>query len=503
LGNINIFVILGTAMEKRGQAAIEFIMTYGWAFLVVLVAVAALAAFGVLDSSLFLPNKCILEAGIGCDDFRINENSVSLSLRNSRGEDVTITSISFEGCSGSPSGILSNHDQSLFIIDGCNNTLGEKFNKDFTLTYTGRSGLQHEDKGMVSGKVELGTSSGSSNWYSSAWQFRKKITISKDNIDEDVSNFPVLLSITDADLKSNAQADGDDILFAQGLAKWDHEIEEYDSSTGILVAWIRAPHLPSASDEVFYMYYGNPNSSNQQNAGGVWSSYQSVWHMSQDPSSAIDDSAGANDGTALGSMDSSDQVPGIIGGSLDFDGNDDRVEVQSPSGLNPGAITVETWIKPASSDCQAIVSLFRSSGDNRAWDISHSCHENGKAYFEVSDDGSSAGKNYSIGQTSLSGGSWSHLVGVYTGTQLIFYLNGVVDTNPGNNPLPYSDGIASVTADFNIGAIDNPLNFFTGTIDEVRVSGGAKSSAWIKTSYANQNSPQTFHTIGVQETKPE
>ena len=34
---------------KKSQAAMEFLMTYGWAILVVLVAICALAYFGVLS----------------------------------------------------------------------------------------------------------------------------------------------------------------------------------------------------------------------------------------------------------------------------------------------------------------------------------------------------------------------------------------------------------------------------------------------------------------------
>ena len=36
-------------MHKKSQAAMEFLMTYGWAILVVLVAIGALAYFGVLS----------------------------------------------------------------------------------------------------------------------------------------------------------------------------------------------------------------------------------------------------------------------------------------------------------------------------------------------------------------------------------------------------------------------------------------------------------------------
>jgi len=41
--------------NRKSQAALEFLMTYGWAILVVLIAIGALAYFGVLSPARFLP----------------------------------------------------------------------------------------------------------------------------------------------------------------------------------------------------------------------------------------------------------------------------------------------------------------------------------------------------------------------------------------------------------------------------------------------------------------
>src|SRR3989339_453464 len=59
-------------ITRKSQAALEFLMTYGWAILVVLVAIGALAYFGVLSPDKFLPAKCQLPAGIACTDFKID-----------------------------------------------------------------------------------------------------------------------------------------------------------------------------------------------------------------------------------------------------------------------------------------------------------------------------------------------------------------------------------------------------------------------------------------------
>ena len=64
-------------------------------------------------------------------------------------------------------------------------------------------------------------------WYNSSWKYRKAVTIDNTKVEENLSNFPVLISITDTDLRDDAQNDGDDILFtsSDGTTKLSHEIE--------------------------------------------------------------------------------------------------------------------------------------------------------------------------------------------------------------------------------------------------------------------------------------
>jgi len=71
--------------KKRGQAALEFLMTYGWAFLVVLVVLGTLTYFGILNPSFLLPEKCTLQLGLYCRDHRIDSDSRTISLRLENG----------------------------------------------------------------------------------------------------------------------------------------------------------------------------------------------------------------------------------------------------------------------------------------------------------------------------------------------------------------------------------------------------------------------------------
>mgnify|MGYP006435488675 CR=1 FL=1 len=75
-------------MFKKGQAAMEFLMTYGWAILVVLAAIGALAYFGVLNPGQLLPDKCTFPASFDCVDkpvVNFDTGIVQLAIRNDVG----------------------------------------------------------------------------------------------------------------------------------------------------------------------------------------------------------------------------------------------------------------------------------------------------------------------------------------------------------------------------------------------------------------------------------
>ena len=70
-------------MSKRGQAALEFLMTYGWAILIVLIAIGAFAYFGVLNPQRLLPKSCTVVPGFSCDDFSVLDNGIVMIRRKS------------------------------------------------------------------------------------------------------------------------------------------------------------------------------------------------------------------------------------------------------------------------------------------------------------------------------------------------------------------------------------------------------------------------------------
>ena len=125
--------------QSKGQAAMEFLMTYGWAILVVLAAIAALAYFGVLSPEKFLPQKCILQPGLACVSNKVEPTKVTLVISNGLGRTIIVNSITVGSCSGIPGDVemLSGTDHTFVIGGACGNGASkDKFKGDITMSYT-------------------------------------------------------------------------------------------------------------------------------------------------------------------------------------------------------------------------------------------------------------------------------------------------------------------------------------------------------------------------------
>jgi hypothetical protein len=87
---------------KKSQAAMEFLMTYGWAILVVITAISALAYFGVLDFKAMMPKHCTMSPGMICKDFEIYYNNwfstsdFQIVIVNGLGTGIYITDIELD-----------------------------------------------------------------------------------------------------------------------------------------------------------------------------------------------------------------------------------------------------------------------------------------------------------------------------------------------------------------------------------------------------------------------
>src|SRR3989344_6701110 len=122
-------------------------MTNGWAILVVIIAIGALAYFGVLNPSKFLPASCVLLPGLSCSDFKVNTTTITVVVRNGMGENLNPFWINISSSNsvcagqGTPNATATLPDGNLrtFYIGntGCSlGTASSRFKTDLVVTYT-------------------------------------------------------------------------------------------------------------------------------------------------------------------------------------------------------------------------------------------------------------------------------------------------------------------------------------------------------------------------------
>ncbi len=329
------------------------------------------------------------------------------------------------------------------------------------------------------------------DWWNDSWLYRKNITIDYTKVDDDLTNFPVLISLgSDADLANHAQDDSDDIVFTDSDEnKLNHEIELFNGSTGQLVAWVNVTYLSSSSDTTLCMYYGNPSANNQQNITGVWdSNYMMVQHLNETSGIHHDSTNYDNEGVPKNGVNQT--AVGKIDGADEFDDEDDYIIINDSVSLELDNLTIECWFNDYNADqggdWQGIVSKKTT-----AWTITTDPYN----YWPPRLIMYIGNKRIPSGVAAeITFNKWYHAALSINGSTARLYMNGL------NVALHTSINVISADSDLYIGRNEwNDDDLFNGTIDEIRISNIARGSSWISTSYNNQNNPNTFYSVSSEE----
>jgi len=188
------------------------------------------------------------------------------------------------------------------------------------------------------------------------------------------------------------------------------------------------------------------------------------------------------------------QQNAIISDPLDyamlFNGTNGYITL--PSGLKTdglSALSVEFWVNRSSNSSSF---MFVLSNDNNPTSshlgfrvILSLPSDASIGYFEMGNG--TIGASRRIGSSNLSVfygnvviGSWYHIVCVYDGTQLLAYVNGILDQN--SNPA-LTGTIGTATHPLYIGASPSLASNFPGLIDEVAIYNAALSASDVLAHY--------------------
>ncbi|HPV66516.1 MAG TPA: DUF2341 domain-containing protein [archaeon] len=332
--------------------------------------------------------------------------------------------------------------------------------------------------------------------------FRKKITIDHIKVDEDLVDFPVLISITDSDLATYAKEDGSDIYFAidNGHPKLKREIEDYNSETGTLVAWVKIPSLSSTADTNFYIYFGDKTESNS-NDTDVWDvNYATVMHFTENvktnDTNAFFDSTINNMTGQLKNFsfdeNSNTGVSGKIGNSVLLDGINDYIQIKQPT--IGGYITYSHWINKNFTNQRRATRTGKGNISSNYIVI-----YNGNNFGLYLGGGSPSPGFHFTKSNDLKLNDWSLVTWTYDKNTLNLFIDGVFKRSVAVSRTTDIDN-----SDLFLGrsyGCEPPTRYeyFLGGIDELRISTTLRSDAWIKTEYNNQSSPEDFYSVGALE----
>lgn len=134
-------------MQKKGQAAMEFLMTYGWAILAAIIVIGVLAVY--LRPSSLQSSSAIVTAPLYANAWNVDASdaAVNLELQNNAGESINVTSIAVTGTGSSagtdctltntpPVTMAAGATQSFAIGTGCTFTTGDSYAGDIAVRYT-------------------------------------------------------------------------------------------------------------------------------------------------------------------------------------------------------------------------------------------------------------------------------------------------------------------------------------------------------------------------------
>ena len=393
------------------------------------------------------------------------------------------------------------------------------------------------------------------DWYSTSWEYRKKIEISLNSeISSDLSNFPVLVSVTDSDFIKASESDGTDIIFtsSDGTTRLAHEIERYDSSTGEVIAWVKIPTLSASDVTDIYIYYKGLDETDTYNT--VWDdNYRMILHMNQSATGSkseglfSDVTDNGNDATAGGD---GRQIPynsnrepirneGQIGYGQKFrgptttgsgQGSGEFLWVHNVNNWPSRDATIELWVGDITAspgtgvDYNDMFSYCKkSTSSSNIWENHWSLWQAKKVKMKVQTHfyvSTTAGPNVE-NDNPASFTDWNHIMAVYnlkdadgtTGKSQL-YINGELyreeNRSGGQSHTINSDAKNAVAIGGDIDSSSNSKtkcdrvnNEFKGKMDELRVSAGMRSASWAAASYFNQGDPDTYTTIDVEETRIE
>lgn len=318
----------------------------------------------------------------------------------------------------------------------------------------------------------------------SGWNKRVKIIIGPANIDEDLTDFPVLLYLSSSSGTNNkdvvcvfneigANRKKIAVTTSDGTTQCYVEIERWDEVAEKAWLWVKIPSISSVVDTILYLYYdslqadnatyvGDPTSAAAQN---VWDAdFVAVYHFYETTGTAIHDSTSNSlHGTktaqcTLGST-------GVVGKCVDNDPSTGSIDGDGNLPATYSTWTVEAWAQ-----------LDATPGWGDLWADSTGTEMYPAQIWDAGQYGAYSSSQLRTTSTFPEDGTtWNYCVTKCDGVDTFVFWDGDQENTNGEN--------RTIGGSWAIGDRTASGEEADGRIDEVRISKIARPNHWIKATY--------------------
>lgn len=329
-------------------------------------------------------------------------------------------------------------------------------------------------------------------WFNASFTYRANVSLNS-GVNITLTNFPGYVRLNSSKLIADGkmQADCDDIRITDASdTVLYHEVENCNGD--YTVVWFLAPTITTGVDNTFYIYYGNADAANVEDAFALWegAGYASVWHGEDNT-----DSSGSNTMQYGGTVTIIDDPALCAFGKCWSGATNAYVRNVTFTGINNGGgiVTYSIW-ETRSVDAGARYDILASGAAGTDESIILLAHpgENGNG-LQCNLYGRAAG-GQTIANFNMSDGNLHHMSCTFDGTAAIACHNNICGnyTLGGTNS---ADNEQIVTQNIEL-ATQGAGNEY---IDEIRASNITRSHQWQMAEYGLVS---TLHAEEGGNTRP-
>ena len=332
----------------------------------------------------------------------------------------------------------------------------------------------------------------------SNYNHHKNFSIEPDNVDSNLTNFPVYVYFNDSDIGGNTTT-GFDIRFSDNNDnELSYERESYSvvSGRGIGHYWVKVPEISSTAQTPIKIWFGNKTGTSGfdgNDATNVWDDdYLAVWHFANGQQ-YNDSTSNDNDGTAVNTPTSVSD--GKMGYAMDFEAGDSDAITFASTILDDHIwynFTISTWYKADGTGMTDDEFLFHH-GTGALTDVVNFYLDDAVGPLGeltiMLDGPTGTYARYYLGATNIKNPvRWSYLTSTRNSTSIASFEEGVRTGAQAESANTIGTGINPATNPPSIGDSPGDTEQADGYIDEMRISDIQRSDDWIKFEFHNMNS---------------